>query len=131
MRAFVGALCLLAWRSLGARIDSPPEDTPHTPQPPRGAAARPDHTGVKHASFTQLSPENWEATVESSDNVWVVKTFSGMCTDCQAFAPTFWEIADRWHERVHFGTINFDTEEGFALARRLGVHEEQLPRVQV
>ena len=83
--------------------------------------------GAFHVPGDELGLSNFDVVLDDS-RVWVVDVYSGMCGSCKAFSPIWTEWAGTL-DNVRVGRMNIDTDDGLALAEKLGVLDQGVPHV--
>jgi thiol-disulfide isomerase/thioredoxin len=80
--------------------------------------------------ITAVDATNFDSVVVQSLEAWVLEFMSPRCGTCQELSPLYADLAARNSKRLHFGSVDIDTEEGMALAQRLDVLAEGVPNVR-
>eukprot|EP01031_Cornospumella_fuschlensis_P038978 gene38978-47417_t len=82
------------------------------------------------AGIFDLDPKSFNEEVLNDERVWLVEFYSPMCGSCQEFAPIWHKIAQKTKTLVK-GQVNIDTQEGMALAEKVGALNEGIPNLRI
>jgi protein disulfide-isomerase-like protein len=80
------------------------------------------HVGTLAVSVQELTEQNFERQVLSSDEFWIVEFYAPWCGHCQNLGPEYEKAATKMRNKANFGAVDCTSTVGSPVCGKYGVH---------